>query len=271
MIPGTSDARVWLVGWGNVNHGGMGSSRTLNAVRVGKYAGAAPGADDIDANPWYWGMEYMHPGNTTTPWPDALLEVGHRSACAICEAQGWSVPSWPGSNVEHRESTRRKIDRSWAGDLRKAIRDTIEGGKDMALSDADKRWITDLVEKTLPRAWKSAAVDVITVKRPERTGKPANTEWQPNSVLSRVMDDVWTALDGIDGLTGDTKAIRATLGQLAQALTVLQGHVTGVTNALDAIASSGGLDGEQLAAVADRVVTQVVARLAESLAQQGEA
>jgi hypothetical protein len=265
MIPGTSDARVWLVGWGNVNHGGMGNSRTLNAVRAGKYAGAAPGADDIDTNPWYWGMEYMHPGTTPT-WPDALLEVGHRSACAICEAQGWSTPAWPGSNVEHRESTRRKIDRSWAGDLRKAIRDTIEGGKDMALSDADKRWITDLVEKTLPRTWKSAAVDVITVKRPERTGKPANTEWQPNSVLARVMDDVWTALDGIDGLTGDTKAIRATLGQLTQALTVLQGHVTGVTGALDAIASApGGLDGEQLAAVTEQVVTRVIDRLADAL------
>lgn len=269
MIPGTSDARVWLIGWGNVNHGGMGSSRTLNAVKVGKYAGAepVPGGADVDTNPWYWGLEYMHPGTTPT-WPDALLEAGHRAACAICEAQGWSVPSWPGSNVEHRESTSRKIDRSWRGDLRAAIRDTIQGGKDMALSDADKKWITDLVEKTLPRMWKSAAVDVIPIKRPELTGNPANTAWQPDSVLSRVLDDGWTAIERLTALGADTAAIRAVMTQLTEAVGTALGQLTDITNVLDAIVSNpGGLEGEQLAAVTEQVVTRVVDRLADALTQ----
>lgn len=249
MIPGTGDARVWLLGWGNVNHGGMGSSRTLNAVKGGKYAGAAPGVDDVDTNPWYWGLEYLHPG-TSLAWPDALLEAGHRAACAICEAQGWSVPSWPGSNVEHRESTTRKIDRSWSGDLRAAIRDTIEGGKDMAFTDAD---ITRFVKALL-----DASVDNLD----PATGQPAGSI-RVRTILSQLERWEDQERSAVAGLVAATEALTAAVREV-------QGQVTGLANVLDAIVSDpGGLDGEQLAAVTEDVVARVVARLAGALTPQG--
>lgn len=142
MVPGTSRARVWLVGWGNVNCSGRGSSRTLDRVAVGTYNGTRPGPDDTDGNPYLWGLEYLHPGDDT-PWPDALLDVGHRAACAICQVSGWSVTAWPGSNIEHREWTTRKIDRSWTGDLRAAIRRLAQRGPGM---DAQDVWDCDTVK-----------------------------------------------------------------------------------------------------------------------------
>lgn len=258
MIPGTGDARVWLLGWGNVNHGGMGSSRTLNAVKGGKYAGAAPGADDVDTNPWYWGLEYLHPG-TSLAWPAALLEAGHRAACAICEAQGWSAPSWPGSNVEHRESTTRKIDRSWSGDLRKAIRDTIEEGKmpTVDLTPAAVKAIAEALAK-----YRVPNLDPATGQPIEGSGIAIGTaisqlerwEDQERGVATQVLAAV--------------KALAAALAQLTQVVGEVQGQVTAVTNVLDAIVSDpGGLDGEQLAAVAEQVVTRVVDRLADALTQ----
>jgi hypothetical protein len=226
MVPGTNRARVHLIGWGNVNHAGMGSSSVLSAVRAGKYAGAAPKHSNVDGNAHFWGLEYMHPG-TAAKWPDALLEAGHRAACAICQAQGWSTAHWPGSNVEHREWTARKIDRSWTGDLRAAIRTVVEEGKPVALNTADKTWISKEIAKQLdallPRMWASKAVDGIEVKRPERTGNPKNTKWQPNSVLARVMDDGWKALDGIEGLAEDTREIRCQVAALTAMVEALAG------------------------------------------------
>jgi len=249
MVPGTGDALVWLIGWGNVNNAGMGSSKTLDLVRAGKYAGQAPGADDTDGNPYFWGFEYLHPGDST-PWPDALLEAGHRAACAICEAQGWSVSSWPGSNVEHREWTRRKIDRSWTGDLRAAIRGTIEGGKDMALTDADVARIV--------RGMLDAAVDNLD----PATGQPAGSI-RVRTVLSQL--ERWE-----DQERGVVAGLAAAMQALTAAVSEVQGQVTSIANILDAIVSDpGGLDGEQLTAVAEDVVARVVARLAGALTPQG--
>lgn len=260
MIPGTSEVCAWLIGWGNVNHAGMGSSTTLSRVRVGEYAGQAPGSDDTDGNPFFWGFEYLHPGDST-PWPDALLEVGHRAACAICEAQGWSVPAWPGSNIEHREWTRRKIDRSWAGDLRSAIRDTIEEGK-MATVD-----LTPAAVKAVADA---AAAAVATRKLPNldpATGKPIEGS---GIALGTALSQLERWEDQERGVATQTlaavKTLAAALAQLTQVVGEVQGQVTAVTNVLDAIVSDpGGLDGEQLAAVTEDVVGRVVSRLAGAL------
>jgi hypothetical protein len=199
MIPGTTRARVWLVGAGNVNHAGMGSSAVLSAVRVGKYRGAHPGRDETDGNPYFWGLEYMHPGTRVT-WPDALLEAGHRAACAICQAQGWSKANWPGSNIEHREWTGRKIDRSWTGDLRAAIRATTQEGTHVALTDADVR-----------RIW-------LGVKVIENANEPhpdAAPDWTPGDAMGRAD----TKLDNL----------RTQLGAQATAITKLAGHVAAVS------------------------------------------
>lgn len=123
MVPGTKRARVWLIGWGNVNHAGMGSSVNLGQISAAQYRGKAPiGPGTVDGNPHFWGLEYLHPGVSAVAWPDALLEVGHRAAAAICDAQGWTVNPG-GRNIEHREWTTRKTDRSWHGDVRGAVHD----------------------------------------------------------------------------------------------------------------------------------------------------
>lgn len=141
MVPGTSRACVWMVGWGNVNHAGVGSSRTLSLVKRAVYDGRPPVVDDIDGNPWYFGLEYLHPGDSTR-WPDALLDAGHRTGIALCEAFG--LPgAHAGRQVEHREHTARKIDRSWQGDLRAAVKAIMEADMALTGTDALKVWQTD--------------------------------------------------------------------------------------------------------------------------------
>jgi hypothetical protein len=120
MNPATGKARVWLIGWGNTNHAGMGCSDIDALVRRGVYTPRKPGPDDADGNPLYWGLEYVHPGGST-PWPDALLDAGHRAAAAICDAEGWHRDSWGGSQIEHRQRTARKPDRSWTGSVQDAV------------------------------------------------------------------------------------------------------------------------------------------------------
>jgi hypothetical protein len=143
MVGDTGRARVWLMGYGIANHAGKGSSRTLARVRAGTYAGQAPGPDDTDGNPRYFGLEYSHPGDGT-PWPDVLLDCGHRAHCAYAEAAGWPRSEWPGRAVEHREWTTRKIDRRWPGDLRAAIARASEE-KDMPLTDVEIAKIAEQV------------------------------------------------------------------------------------------------------------------------------
>lgn len=105
---------VYGIGWGNVNHAGAGRPAVASAVRLGKFDGNAYGDDAVDGNVLFWGLEYLHPGLPGIPWPDELLDAGHRTAAAICEASGWTAKSWQGSNIEHREWSGRKPDRAWA-------------------------------------------------------------------------------------------------------------------------------------------------------------
>lgn len=105
---------VFGIGFGNTNHAGLIAANVASALRSGTYRGAAPGPDAVDGNELLYGLEYLHPG-TAAPWPDELLDAGHRTACAISEAEGWSPEAWAGSQAEHRELTRRKVDRSWSG------------------------------------------------------------------------------------------------------------------------------------------------------------
>lgn len=122
---GTGKRVVYGIGFGNTNHAGMIAANVAAAIRTGTYRGAAPGPDAVDGNSILYGLEYLHPG-TTALWPDELLDAGHRTAAAICEAEGWSPGAWAGSQAEHREITRRKVDRSWVGwgtGLRAAVAD----------------------------------------------------------------------------------------------------------------------------------------------------
>lgn len=106
---------VYGIGARNVNHSGYMGARVARLIREGRWAGGGErGTETVDGNAIMWGLEYLHPGDAT-PWPDELLESGHRVAAAICEASGWDPLRWAGSNAEHREMTGRKVDRSWSG------------------------------------------------------------------------------------------------------------------------------------------------------------
>ena len=216
MVPATGTARVWLIGWGNVNHAGAGSSRVLGQVKAGTYAGREPGPDDTDGNPWFWGLEYLHPGDATT-WPDALLEQGHRAACALGDFSGWDRSTWPGRQAEHREWTSRKIDRSWRGDVHAAVRRTLTEGTDMALTDTEIQRIAEAVWR-----W-----DQITA--PSREPSPAtNPTWQPRSFLPRL-------LDGLDELVDRPLTV-----DVIPHLDALLQAVADVRDALDAHTASPG-------------------------------
>lgn len=108
--PWRKRAVVHTVGWGNVNHAGLGDSRVIAQIRADTYDGSLKGTrEDADGNPALYGLEYMHPGDDT-PWPDELIDVGARAAAAICQAHGWTAAS----NLEHWEFTDRKVDRSYS-------------------------------------------------------------------------------------------------------------------------------------------------------------
>lgn len=132
MFAGKGKRVVYGIGWGNCNHAGEGRAEVARRVRNGSFSGGVTGADTVDGNPLFWGLEYMHPG-TSAPWPDELLDSGHRVACAISEASGWSRKAWPGSQAEHKEWSGRKIDRSWSGagdGMRRAIATLASGAQD---------------------------------------------------------------------------------------------------------------------------------------------
>lgn len=248
MIPGKDAARLWAIGWGNVNHAGMGASSTLSRARVGEYAGQTPGADDTDGNPWWWGLEHLHPGTTST-WPDPLLEVGHRTACALCEVSGWSPPSWPGSCVEHKEWTRRKIDRSWTGDLRDAIRRVQENPMPTV----------DLTAASIEKVAEAVAKYRVPNLDP-KTGEPGELGIQIGTALSHL--ERWE-----DQERGKITEVLGIIQDVAAGVTSAHAEVTALRTVLDAIVSApGGLTAEQLKAVAAAGAREVLAQIATATA-----
>jgi hypothetical protein len=238
MVPGEHDARVWLIGWGNCNHAGLGDQRVVDHVRAGDYAGRPGTAEDADGNPTFWGLEYLHPGDATA-WPDELLDVGHRAACAIAEAQGWDPKSWPGRMAEHRDFTDRKIDRSWTGDVRTAVADTRDEGKPVTLKAmldedvidnpdwrADSRTNPNVTYRTQMREqWASVHAAEVAAKAAWSDAQKAAAFGkvhadQMNNVIGQlsslvaVVTDLKTRLDALQSGAVDTGALAAAVADL---------------------------------------------------------
>jgi hypothetical protein len=193
MIGDTGKARIYLIGYGIANHAGKGSSRTLARVKAGTYDGQAPGPDDTDGNPRFFGLEYSHPGDGKTHWPDALLDCGHRAACAYAEAAGWPRHEWPGRNVEHREWTTRKIDRRWTGDLRAAIKRVSEE-KDMATPA--ENWNTDgLIDNQSSTA-------------------ATNPKTSPATALEQAWSNARTARENTGDIKSDVAALKTAVARI---------------------------------------------------------
>jgi hypothetical protein len=99
---------VWVASLGRANQAGTGSSATRDKISSEDYPGYTseirPGADNVNGNGIYWGVEICYPG--TVPMRQAQYASAVLLAAAIVDAFGWSALSILG----HREHSRRKID-----------------------------------------------------------------------------------------------------------------------------------------------------------------
>ncbi|MFC5268478.1 N-acetylmuramoyl-L-alanine amidase [Kribbella qitaiheensis] len=157
------DGDLWLIAQGRANHAGEGSSATLNHVINEDYAGfkteLKPGPDNIDGNAAYYGNEVRYDGGQ--PMTAKQYAAVTRWAAAICHFHGWSALSIIG----HREHTGRKPDpgscpmnkfRTDVAALLKAgppkatkppVTPSPPKEDDMPLNDADKKWISDEIQR----------------------------------------------------------------------------------------------------------------------------
>lgn len=189
-MDGNGRAVLWLVGWANVNHAGLGDPTNLAQLKAGNYRGRRPTQSTVDGNSSLYGLEYMHPGDATR-WPDELLEVGHLAGAAINDAHGWEPVKGSRSHLDHREWTPRKIDRSWHGDVRQAVLELQQAGPagsegTMSWSDrlprvgdarqADGSHKTMQARWMLGQTWNRAGAARTAAVSAERSAKAAHTE-----------------------------------------------------------------------------------------------
>ncbi|WP_046499342.1 N-acetylmuramoyl-L-alanine amidase [Streptomyces odonnellii] len=99
------DGAVHLVGYGRVNHAGLGDVDVLRAVIAERRLPKEREAN-TDGNRYFYGFECENLGDGEDPWPDAQLEAIERAAAAVCRQHGWSAASVIG----HREWQPGKVD-----------------------------------------------------------------------------------------------------------------------------------------------------------------
>lgn len=208
-MDGDGRAVLWLVGWGNANHAGLGDPVNLAQLSAGNYRGRRPTQSSRDGNGALYGLEYMHPGDSTR-WPDELLEVGHLAGAAINDAHGWDPVSGSRSHLDHREWTPRKIDRSWHGDVRQAVRELQQAGP--AGSEDDMSWNARL---PLPGT---------KGQGPDGGHRTRRAKW----VLTQTHNRAAGAWDAAKAAHTEAAACRDELGQLRAELPELVEHAAAV-------------------------------------------
>ncbi|MCX4769902.1 N-acetylmuramoyl-L-alanine amidase [Streptomyces sp. NBC_01260] len=104
------DGRVHLVGYGRVNHAGLGDDDVLRAVVAEKRLPSDNEAN-TDGNRHFYGFECENLGDGKDPWPDVQLEAIEKTAAAICRHHGWTSKSvighleWQPGKVDPRGFT----------------------------------------------------------------------------------------------------------------------------------------------------------------------
>jgi flagellin-like hook-associated protein FlgL len=101
------DGDIILGATGKANHAGSGAQGTLTLVRndaAPLNGEIRPGADSINGNTWYYGLEVKFDGGQ--PMTTKAYNAAVRWAAAICDFYGWSGQSV----IAHREHSRRKGD-----------------------------------------------------------------------------------------------------------------------------------------------------------------
>lgn len=101
------DGDLILGAIGRANHAGSGSASTLKTVQNGNApltATVKPGADNINGNGWYYGLEVKFDGGQ--PMTAKQYDNAVRWAAAICDFYGWNA----GHVIGHKEHSARKPD-----------------------------------------------------------------------------------------------------------------------------------------------------------------
>ncbi|WP_066955126.1 N-acetylmuramoyl-L-alanine amidase [Streptomyces lushanensis] len=104
------DGSVHLVGYGRVNHAGLGDVEVLRAVIAEKRLPPDNEAS-TDGNRYFYGFECENLGDGEDPWPEAQLEAIERAAAAVCRHHGWTAASvighleWQPGKVDPRGFT----------------------------------------------------------------------------------------------------------------------------------------------------------------------
>lgn len=125
-----ADGDVHLGAVGRANHAGLGSSRTYGKVLNESYEGyhhqIDPGADNMDGNAVFYGIEVKYSGYH--PMAARQYEQTVRFCAAICDHYGWSALSVIG----HKEWSDRKWDpgNERMDKIRRDVRSLLEAGPD---------------------------------------------------------------------------------------------------------------------------------------------
>lgn len=224
------DGTLYVIGHGRTNHAGT----TTQAVKDSLLAGRKPnlndrnvGAENVDANDFFFGLEIENRGDGKDPYEPAQYDVAVRWACAhirFYRAQGWDENNAWG----HKEITGRKIDPSFSMDKYRAdVKARLEGEEeDVALSAEDIKKVAQAVveELTGTTEGRQKLVGAIfrtdhVVDSPEGEGS-ANPHWWAQSYLregylrdtetQRVLGEVKAKVDSIavGGVDMDALAVK---------------------------------------------------------------
>lgn len=119
----TKDGVVHLVGYGRVNHAGLGDDDVLRAV-IAEKSLPVDNEANTDGNRHFYGFECENLGNGKDPWPEVQLEAIERVAAAICRHHGWTGRSVIG----HLEWQPGKVDpRGFTmASMRERVRDRLK-------------------------------------------------------------------------------------------------------------------------------------------------
>lgn len=231
------DGDVLLGAIGRANHAGKGASNTLNLVKAGNAPTGSeinPGADSLDGNAQYYGLEVKYDGGQ--PMTAKQYESALRWAAAICDFYGWDE----GHVIGHREHTKRKGDPGncpmdrFRRDLASLLKTAGSGGNTptppttggLTVSDvqtiltkldalheiASGRWVQDIEENRAQTRQLVALLQAQDVQIKDLTARLAAEDAQ---------DDAFDALTGQRWAQGIDEQRKASAVALEQAQAIL--------------------------------------------------
>jgi hypothetical protein len=210
-----ADGIVYLVGWGRANHAGGGDPAVLQHVINEDYSGQLKptrgNANGVDGNAHFYGVEIQYSGSK--PMAAAQYAAARRLSAAILDFHGWTERSV----IAHGEWSSDKWDPGYAPSkimampgVRADVKATLTAGPDpeddVALTDADKKWIADTVKaQSFTGVWKT---DGITAP-----ADAADVKTNPNWAAQSVLRDIQTR---VRANTAAEAAQTAAIAKLAQ-------------------------------------------------------